>query len=99
MQELSYALGVPTTESMTWPNFVTRFRVEFTLAVEVQEFAKEFLDMRQTTETVAKITAMFGERELLVPKYTNDEEMRKTRYQDMLRSKIMEFVSFFHARH
>ena len=51
--------------------------------------------MRQTTETVAGITAKFRERALLVPQYAADEEMRKTRYYVMLRSNIREFVSFY----
>ena len=40
-------------------------------------------------ETIAK----FKERDFLVPQYTADEEMRKTRYHDMLRDDIHEFVS------
>ena len=51
-------------------------------------------DMRQTTGTVTEITAKFQERALLVPQYTAYEEMRKTRYHDMMRSDISEFVSF-----
>ena len=50
--------------------------------------------MRQTTETVAKITAKFRERALLVPQYAVDEDMRRTRYHDMLRANIQEHVSF-----
>ena len=41
-----------------------------------------------------EITAKFRERALLVPQYTVDEVMRKTRYHDMLRDNIKEFVSF-----
>ena len=50
--------------------------------------------MRQTTETVAEITAKFRERALLVPQYAGDEDMRRTRYHDMLRADIREHVSF-----
>lgn len=69
------SLGAPTIEAMTWSDFVTRFKAEFALAVELQQLAREFLDMRQTTETVAEITTKFRERALLVPQYAGDEEM------------------------
>ena len=79
---------------MRWPNFVTRFKVEFAPAVELQQLAREFLDMRQSTNTVAEITAKFRERSLLVPQYAGDEDMRRTCYHDMLRADIQEYVSF-----
>ena len=79
---------------MTWSDFVTQFRAEFAPAVELQQLARGFLDMRQTTETVAKITAKFRERALLVPQYAGDEDMRKTCSHDMLRADIREHVSF-----
>ena len=50
--------------------------------------------MRQKTESVAQITAMFRERALLVPQYVGDEEMRKSRYHDMLRADIPKHVSY-----
>ena len=53
------SLGAPTIEAMTWSDFVTKFRVEFAPAVELQQLAREFLDMRQTTETVADIPTHF----------------------------------------
>ena len=43
---------------------------------------------------MVEITAKFRERELLVPQYDADEEMRKTRYYDMLRDNIRDFMSF-----
>ena len=52
---------------MTWDNFVTKFRAEFALVIEVQQLVQEFEDLHQTTETVSKITMMFRERALLVP--------------------------------
>mgnify|MGYP001763371762 CR=1 FL=1 len=55
--------------------------------------ARAFQDLRQTTDTVAEITAMFRKRALLVPQYVADEEMKKARYHEMLRSDIWQFVS------
>ena len=44
-------------------------------------------------ETVAEITVTFRERALLLPQYVGNEEIKKTRYNDMLRDDIQEFVS------
>ena len=43
---------------------------------------------------MAEITAKFRERALFVSQYAADEEMKKTRYHDILRDYIGEFVSF-----
>ena len=77
--------------------FCDLFREEFAPAVKEPQLAREFLDIRQTPETVTEITAKFRERALL-PQYAADEEMRKPCYHDMLRSDIREFVSFLSAR-
>ena len=87
-------LGAPAIEAMTWSDFVARFRAEFAPAMELQQLARKFLDMRQTTETVAEITAKFWERALLVPQYAGDEVMKRTHYHDMLRADIREHVCF-----
>ena len=72
------SLGASAVEAMTWSDFVTKFRAELAPAVELLWLAREFLDMRQTTDTVAEITAKFRERALLVPQYAGDEDMRRT---------------------
>lgn len=68
-------MGAPTIEAMTWSDFVTIFRAEFASVIEVQQLAREFEDLRQTNETMAEITTMFKERDLLVPLYFIDDEM------------------------
>nr|KAJ0191792.1 hypothetical protein LSAT_V11C800444780 [Lactuca sativa] len=45
-------------------------------------------------EVLREITAKYRERALLVPQYAGDEDMRRTRYHDMLRVNIREHVSF-----
>ena len=55
--------------------------------------AREFQDLLQTTGSVAEIIAKFKERDLLVPQYVVNEEMKKAMYYDMLRGHIREFVS------
>ena len=41
---------------------------------------------------------MFHERNLLVPQYVVDEEMKKAKYHDMLKDEIWEFVSMSSCR-
>ena len=79
---------------MTWEDLVKGFQREFALIIEVQRLASEFQDLHQTIDYVVKITAKFRERAMLVPQHPVDEEVMKTRYQDMLRDGIREFVSF-----
>ena len=55
--------------------------------------ARELQDLHQTTETVADITTIFWERELLLPQYAAEEEIKKVRYHEILRSDIRQFVS------
>ena len=67
--------------------------MEFAPAIDVHHLVREFQDLHQTTETVAEITAKFKERALLVPQYTADKDMKKTKYHDTMRDDIREFVS------
>ena len=97
-EEVDFTLGGEAIETMTWDEFVTWFRADFALAGEVQQLAREFQDLLQMTETVAKIAAKFRERALLDPQYAVDEDMKKTRYCDMLRDNIREFVIFLACR-
>ena len=43
---------------------------------------------------MAEITAKFYKRAMLVLQYVADEEMKKTRYHDMMKDEIREFVSY-----
>lgn len=42
---------------------------------------------------VAELNAKFWERDLLVPQYVVDEEMKKVRYHDMMQDDIRKFMS------
>ena len=64
---------------MTWRDFTTKFRAEFTPVIEVEQLVREFQDLQQTTKTVTEITAKFRESSLLVPRYVVDQEMKKAR--------------------
>lgn len=72
-EEVGYALGGEVSEANNWDEFVTMFRDEFEPVIEVQQHVREFHDLRQTTETMVEITAMFHERALLVLLYVADE--------------------------
>ena len=78
---------------MSCDDLSTGFRAEFSHAIEAQLLARQFMDIRLTTETMAGITAKFWERTYLVPHHTSDERVKKVRYHDTLRNDIMEFVT------
>ena len=86
-------MGGKVIDSMTWEEFVSKFRVEFVPLMEVQQLAREFQDLLQTTEIVAEITTMFHVTILLVLQYVADENMKNARYHEILRSDIRLFVS------
>ena len=58
-QEVGRAVGDDVVDVISWDDFSTRFRAKFAPVIEVQQLAREFEDLRQTTEMVAEITAMF----------------------------------------
>lgn len=72
---------------------MTIFRALFAPTIEAQQLAREFQVLRQVTETMAKITTKFKERDLLVLQYVVEEEMNKTRYHDMLMDGIIVSMS------
>lgn len=55
---------------------------------------REFQDLHKSNDFMAEITTKFRERALLVSQYAANEEMKKTRYRDILRDTIRDFVSF-----
>lgn len=79
--------------TLTWDEFVTRFRAEYVPPVEMERIAKEFLELTQTSETVKEMNRKFTEMALFCPQYAASEEMKMSRYKDMLRTEIREFIS------
>lgn len=53
----------------------------------------EFLSLKQTTESVAKITKMITKRTLFCHKYASSEQVKMSRYLSILNTNIKEFVS------
>ena len=80
-------------EALTWDEFVEQFRRQYVPRVERERIAREFMTLEQTTETVTEITRKFTEMLLFCPQYVRDEEFKMTRYADMLRTNIREFVN------
>lgn len=80
-------------EVMIGDDFVMKFKSEFAPVIKVQQLEREFQDLRQTTESVAKITTILREMALLVMQYVVDEETKKARYHDKLKDEIREFMN------
>ena len=64
------------------------FHTRYVPLVERKRLAREYLDLRQTTETVTEITKMFTERDLFYPKFTALEQAQITQYLNMLKTNI-----------
>ena len=60
--------------------------------VEMERIAREFLSLEQTMETIPELNRKFTEMALFCPQYAANEEMKVTRYLDVLRTDIREFV-------
>ncbi|KAJ9565014.1 LOW QUALITY PROTEIN: hypothetical protein OSB04_000980 [Centaurea solstitialis] len=90
--------------AMTWEQFKELFKEQYVPQVEVERLTGEFLAMKQTTETVNEITDLFLERSLFCPEYVASERMKMSRYVEVLKPEIREFVVMsecktFHRMH
>ncbi|KAJ9563654.1 hypothetical protein OSB04_008814 [Centaurea solstitialis] len=90
--------------AMTWEQFKELFKEQYVSQVEVEQLTGEFLAMKQTTETVNEITDLFLERSLFCPEYVASERMKMSRYVEVLKPEIQEFVVMsecktFHRMH
>ena len=73
--------------AVTWYRFWNMFGTRYVLQVERAMLAKEFLDLRQDSESVMEITRMFTEREMFCPKFAS-EQAQMTCYLSMLKTNI-----------
>ncbi|KAJ9553882.1 LOW QUALITY PROTEIN: hypothetical protein OSB04_017927 [Centaurea solstitialis] len=90
--------------AMTWEQFKELFKEQYVPQVEVERLTGEFLAMKQTIETVNEITDLFLERSLFCPEYVASERMKMSRYVEVLKPEIREFVVMsecktFHRMH
>ncbi|KAJ9555712.1 hypothetical protein OSB04_010326 [Centaurea solstitialis] len=79
--------------TMTWDAFKVLFEEQFSPRVERERIIAEFLNLKQTTESVNEITDQFLEKALFCPDYVGNEAMRMYRYRGVLKPEIREFVS------
>ncbi|KAJ9565975.1 hypothetical protein OSB04_001941 [Centaurea solstitialis] len=79
--------------AMTWEAFKVLFEEQFSPRVERERIIAEFLNLKQTTESVNEITDQFLEKALFCPDYVGNEAMRMYRYRGVLKPEIREFVS------
>lgn len=47
-------------ESMSWEEFIAKFKREFLLTIEVQQLAREYLILEKNSEMVAEINVKFS---------------------------------------
>ena len=69
------------------------FLDEYVPPVERDRLAQEFLTLKQGTESVTVITRMFHERAMFCPEHVSIEQARMSRYLNILRRDIREFVT------
>ncbi|KAJ9558403.1 hypothetical protein OSB04_013017 [Centaurea solstitialis] len=77
--------------AMTWEEF--KLDEEFSPCIEKERITAEFMNLKQTTETVNEITAQFLEKSLFCPDYVSSEEVNKYRYRQVLKAEIREFMA------
>ncbi|KAJ9546766.1 hypothetical protein OSB04_019309 [Centaurea solstitialis] len=79
--------------AITWEEFKALLDEEFSPRVEKERITAEFLNLRQTTETVNEITAQFLQKSSFCPDYVESEEMKMYQFRQALKTEIQEFVA------
>ena len=83
-----------TVRAITWAQFVQWFEARYVPRVEQQRMMQEFMALQQaTTESVSDLNAKFMEMLSFCPTFAGDEAWLVSRYIDILRTEIREFVS------
>ena len=73
--------------TVTWDRFWDIFCTRYVLRVERERLAQEFLNLRQDSESMTKITRMFTEKAMFCPEFAL-EQAQITRYMSMLKTDI-----------
>ncbi|KAJ9561114.1 hypothetical protein OSB04_006274 [Centaurea solstitialis] len=84
--------GSKVARSMTWGNFVTKFKAQFCPLAATKKLEDEFLRLEQGSMTVQDYTNKFMEKARFAEIYVPTESRRIERYVWGLRSNIREFV-------
>lgn len=69
------------------------FRIEYVPLMEGERYVQEYLSLKQTTESVPKITKMFVEKALSYHEYATFKKVQMSWYLSMLKRDIMKFMS------
>lgn len=69
------------------------FHTRYVPLVERKRVALEYLDLRQRTKSVAKITKKFTKRDLFFRNFAASKKSHMTQYFSMLRTDIRQFLS------
>lgn len=77
---------------MTWEHFTDMLRVEYVPQVERECLATEYLSIKKTKNSMMEINKMFTERALFCPESVANEQLKMSRYPNMLKIEIREFV-------
>ncbi|KAJ9557658.1 hypothetical protein OSB04_012272 [Centaurea solstitialis] len=84
--------GTEAVRSMTWKNFVTKFRSQFCPVAATKKMEEEFLQLKQGNMSVQEYTTPFMEKSRFAEVYVPIEECRVERYIWGLKGNIREFV-------
>ncbi|XP_023760538.1 uncharacterized protein LOC111908976 [Lactuca sativa] len=79
--------------AVTWERFSNMLCMKYLPLVERERLTKEYLDMRQSTEMVTKITKIFIARTLFCPEFSASKQDQMIRYFSILKTDIRQFVS------
>ncbi|KAK1422205.1 hypothetical protein QVD17_25165 [Tagetes erecta] len=87
------SIGKERILKMTWEEFKTLFLNEFCPQAMIDQITEEFLQLRQTNESIDKITSVFFDKARFCPELVRTEKMKIQRYHNMLKSDYREFIS------
>ena len=69
------------------------FRSRYVPLVERERLSNKYLDLRQGTESVMKITQMFTKRNMFFPEFSASDQAQMTRCLSIRKTDIRQFIS------
>ncbi|PWA69508.1 reverse transcriptase domain-containing protein [Artemisia annua] len=87
------AKGADKARNMSWTEFKALFFKNFAPESDLRNIRRDFLQTKQTTESVRDFTMTFLDRARFLTEYASDERLLMNHYVDMLRKDIRQFIS------
>ncbi|KAI3816068.1 hypothetical protein L1987_15753 [Smallanthus sonchifolius] len=84
--------GRERIKEIRWEEFKDLFLKHYCPRAAIERITEEFLQLRQTTETVDEITGIFFDKARFCPALLTTPEMWMTRYHLVLKTEIREFI-------